>query len=183
MADLALKSRQPLDGRVAAHANVAVTPAPEASRLSLRARPEAVSALSKALGIDLPLKPKTSATKGTRAAFWLGPDEWLVIDEAGKNILGELAKVKGLFSPVDVSQRNTAIMVSGPNAEATLSSGCPQNISDKAFPVGAVSRTLIGKSEVIIHRVKPQVFRVECWRSFSDYVFTFLSESARDAVA
>lgn len=183
MADLTLKSRQPLDGRVAAHAHVAVTPAPEASRLSLRARPDAVAALSKALGIDLPSKPKTSATKGTRTAFWLGPDEWLVIDEAGKDIMGELAKVKSLFSSVDVSQRNTAILVSGANAQATIASGCPQNLSDKAFPVGAVSRTLIGKSEVIIHRVKPQVYRVECWRSFSDYVFTFISESARDAVA
>ena len=183
MANPVLKSRQPLDGRVAAHANVAVTAAPEASRLSLRARPDAIPALSKALGIDLPSKPKTSTTKGTRTAFWLGPDEWYVLDEAGKDLLGEVSKAKGLYSPVDISQRNTAIMVSGSNAEATLASGCPQNLSDAAFPVGSVSRTLIGKVEVIIHRVKPQVFRVECWRSFSDYVFTFLSESARDAVA
>ncbi|TIT49939.1 MAG: sarcosine oxidase subunit gamma, partial [Mesorhizobium sp.] len=29
----------------------------------------------------------------------------------------------------------------------------------------------------------PDAFRVECWRSFSDYVFTFLSEAAGDATA
>jgi sarcosine oxidase subunit gamma len=28
-----------------------------------------------------------------------------------------------------------------------------------------------------------EAFRVECWRSFSDYALTFLSEAARDADA
>ncbi len=178
-----LNPRQPLDGRVTAFSGAALTPAPAASRLSLRARADAVSALSKALGIDLPVKPKTSATKGARAAFWIGPDEWLILDEAGKDLVGECAKSKVLHSAVDVSQRNTAVMVTGANAEGTLSAGCPQNLSETAFPVGAVSRTLLGKVEVIIYRVKPQTFRVECWRSFSDYVFTYLSDAARDSVA
>ncbi len=178
-----LKSRQPLDGRVAASPGAALTPAHDASRLSLRARPDAIAALSKALGIDLPVKPKTSAAKGARTAFWLGPDEWLILDEAGKDLAAECAKSKVLHSAVDISQRNTAVMVTGMNAEGTLSAGCPQNLSEKAFPVGAVSRTLLGKVEVIIHRVKPQTFRVECWRSFSDYVFTYLSDAARDSVA
>jgi sarcosine oxidase, subunit gamma len=183
MSDLALTARGPLDGRVAAFAHVSVAPMPAASRLSLRARPDSVAALSKALGVELPVKPKSSASKGSRTAFWLGPDEWLVIDEPGKNLVAECAKAKVLHSATDVSERNTAIMVSGANAEATLSAGCPQNLTDKAFPVGAVSRTLIGKSEVIIHRTGAEAFRVECWRSFSDYVFAYLSEAGRDSVA
>ena len=183
MSNLALTSRGPLDGRVAAFANVSVTPMPAASRLSLRARPDAVAALSKALGVDLPVKPKTSASKGSRTAFWLGPDEWLIIDEPGKDLIADCAKAKVLHSATDISERNTAISVSGPNAEATLSAGCPQNLKLDTFPVGAVSRTLLGKSEVIIHRTGAQAFRVECWRSFSDYVFTFLSEAGRDSAA
>jgi sarcosine oxidase, subunit gamma len=178
-----LKPRQPLDGRAAGSASVALAPAPAASRLSLRARPDAVAGLSKALGIDLPVKPKTSATKGTSTAFWLGPDEWLIVDQPGKNLVAECAKSKGLHSAVDISQRNTAVLVTGANAEGTLSAGCPQNLSEKAFPVGAVSRTILGKVEVIIHRTGAQAFRVECWRSFSDYVFTYLSDAARDSVA
>jgi sarcosine oxidase, subunit gamma len=178
-----LKSRQPLDGRAAGSANVSLAPAPAASRLSLRARADAVAALSKALGIDLPEKPKTSLTKGTRAAFWLGPDEWLILDEAGKDLVAECAKSKALHSAVDISQRNTAVLVTGANAEGALSAGCPQNLSLRVFPVGAVSRTILGKVEVIIHRSGAQAFRVECWRSFSDYVFTYLSDAARDSVA
>jgi sarcosine oxidase, subunit gamma len=181
MSNLDLKSCQPLDGRMAAHGGVSLIPASPASRLSLRARPDAVAALSKALGIVLPVRPKTSAVKGTRTAFWLGPDEWLILDEADKDLIAECTKVKALHSAVDVSQRNTAVIVSGAHAEGTLSAGCPQNLSDGAFPVGSVSRTLLGKSEVIIYRVNRQEYRVECWRSFSDYVFGYLSEAARGA--
>ena len=183
MSDLNLKSRQPLDGRMAASSAAALSPAAPASRLSLRARPDAIAALSKALGFSLPVKPKTSVVSGTRTAFWLGPDEWLILDEAGKDLLGECAKAKVLHSAVDVSQRNTAVMVMGANAEATISAGCPQNLTEAVFPVGAVSRTLLGKIEVIIYRKDRQVFRVECWRSFSDYMFTYLSDAARDSVA
>jgi sarcosine oxidase, subunit gamma len=171
----------PLAGRMAATAQVSVTPAEPAFRLSLRAKPDAVSALSKALGIALPSKPKSSEVKATRSALWLGPDEWLVIDSA-KNPAADLAKVKTLHSAVDISHRNTAILVSGTAAEATLSAGCPQNLSLKAFPVAACSRTILGKVEIVVLRTDRQAFRVECWRSFSDYVMTYLSDAARGAV-
>jgi sarcosine oxidase, subunit gamma len=164
----------PLTGRMAATAQVSVAPAEPAFRLSLRARPDAVSALSKALGVALPVKPKAFETKGARSALWLGPDEW-------KNPALDLAKLKALHSAVDISHRNIAILVSGPAAEATLSSGCPQNLSLKAFPVGACSRTILGKVEIVILRTGPRSFRVECWRSFSDYVMTFLTDAARGA--
>ena len=172
----------PLTGRMAATAQVSVTPAEPAFRMSLRARPDAVGALSKALGVSLPVKPKSSETKGSRTALWLGPDEWLIIDSA-RNPMNDAAKVKALNSSVDVSHRNTAILVSGAAAEATLSAGCPQNLSLKAFPGGACSRTILGKAEIVVLRTGPKSFRVECWRSFSDYVMTYLSEAARGAVA
>jgi sarcosine oxidase, subunit gamma len=171
----------PLTGRMTATAQVSVTPAEPAYRMSLRARPDALSALSKALGVTLPVKPKSSESKGTRTALWLGPDEWLIIDSA-KNPMDDAAKAKVLHSSVDVSHRNTAIIVLGAAAEATISAGCPQNLSQAAFPVGACSRTIFGKVEIVVLRTGAQAFRVECWRSFSDYVMTFLTDAARGAV-
>jgi len=175
--------RPALAGReiTAAAARVAVLP--PAERISLRARAGSVLSLSKALGLTLPAKPKTSASKGGRTALWLGPDEWLVIDETGKSPVGDCAKVKALHSAVDISHRNVALAVTGPGAEATLSAGCPQDLSLSAFPVGAASRTVLGKVEIVLLRTAPDAFRVECWRSFSDYVFEFLGEAARDAAA
>lgn len=173
----------PLAGRKVANKAVTLTPAEPAARMSLRAKPEAVAALSKALGVKLPDQPKTSATDkaGGRAALWLGPDEWLVIDLVGGEPTADCAGIKLLHSGVDVSHRNTAILVEGHGAEATLNAGCPQDLSLAIFPVGACSRTILGKIEVVIWRTGTEAFRVECWRSFSTYAFDFLEEAARDA--
>ena len=177
----------PLEGRAAGSARVQISPAEPASRLALRASENAIAPLSKALGVKLPQTPKTSArssaarTKG-RTALWIGPDEWLVLDGPDVDLEAACGKVKELHSVVDVSHRNTAIIVSGEAAQSVLTAGCPQNLSLSAFPVGACSRTLLGKVEIVLLRESETVFRVECWRSFSDYVFTLLSEAARDPV-
>ncbi|MEI9430887.1 sarcosine oxidase subunit gamma [Mesorhizobium sp. Cs1299R1N3] len=173
--------RPALAGRTVSATGVKVEVLPPAQRISLRAPEASVAALSKALGLTLPRQPKTSASKGGRTALWLGPDEWLVIDEAGKDPLADCAKVSALHSSVGISHRNIAISVTGPAAEAAINSGCPQDLSLEVFPVGAASRTILGKAEIVLSRTADEAFRVECWRSFSDYVFTFLSEGARDA--
>ncbi len=174
----------PLDGQVAGSALVSIKPMEPASRLAIRARPDAIASLSKVLGVKLPQAPKTSAQSTAaksrqRVALWLGPDEWLVIDDGNADLMGICAKAKGLYSAVDVSHRNTSVLVSGKGAEATISAGCPQNLSLDVFPVGACARTLLGKTEVVLYRVEEDVFRVECWRSFSTYVFAFLAEAGQ----
>jgi len=178
-----VERREALAGRSFSAAGVKVEPLPPAERVSLRAPAESIASLSRALGVTLPQKPKTSAAKGGRIALWLGPDEWLVLDETGKDVLADCAKAKQLHSAVGISHRNVAISVSGPAAEACVNAGCPQDLSLAAFPVGACSRTVLGKAEIVLYRPIEDAFRVECWRSFSDYVFTFLSEAARDAAA
>ncbi|MGO7465112.1 sarcosine oxidase subunit gamma, partial [Rhizobium ruizarguesonis] len=84
-------------------------------------------------------------------------------------------------SATDVSHRNVGIIVSGPGAEAKLSVGCPQDLSLASFPVGAASRTILGKAEMVLFRTEEDTFRVECWRSSSDYAFGLLNEAAEDA--
>lgn len=156
---------------------------PSAERISLRAPSASVAALSKALGVPLPQKPKTSAARDGRTALWLGPDEWLVFDEAGKDPLADCAGVEALHSAVGISHRNVGISVSGSAAAAAVNAGCPQDLSLDAFPIGACSRTVLGKVEIVLYRPSADAFRVECWRSFSDYVWTFLTEAAKDAAA
>ena len=154
---------------------------PPAHRISLRAPAASVAALSGVLGLTLPQKPKASASKGSRTALWLGPDEWLVIDDGARDPLEDCASVEALHSAVGISHRNVAVSVTGPGAANTVNAGCPQDLSLAAFPVGACSRTILGKVEVVLFRTGEDAFRVEVWRSFSDYAFTLLSEAARDA--
>ena len=58
MADLAQRTL-PLAGVHGGSASVRLTPAQPTERISLRARAEDVTALSQALGFDLPTRPKT----------------------------------------------------------------------------------------------------------------------------
>ena len=178
-----VERRPALIGQELSVTGVTLAVLPPAQRISLRAPDASVAALSKALGVALPRKPKTSAAKAGRTALWLGPDEWLVIDEVVKDPLADCAEVTVLHSAVGISHRNVAISVIGPAAAATINSGCPQDLSLDVFPVGAASRTILGKAEIVLLRTAADAFRVECWRSFSDYVFTFLSEAAGDVAA
>lgn len=179
-AELATRSL-PLSGLHGGSASVRLEPAPPASRIALRVRAEEVAALSGALGVDLPVRPKSSAYANGRTALWLGPDEWLVIDEGESGLMTAAANSGALHSATDVSHRNTAILVSGAGAADAINAGCAQDLSLDAFPVGACSRTLFGKVEIVLLRTAEDAFRVEVWRSFSDYAFALLAEGARDA--
>jgi len=177
-----------LEGKEKKTSRVTIERAAPAYRVSLRAPAESLASLSRALGVKPPEQPMGSACakdgdfagKGGRAALWLGPDEWLVIDTAGNDPMVDCARAKALHSAVDISHRQVAINVFGAGAADVLNAGSPRDLSLAAFPVGAAARTVLGKIEIVLLRTGEDAFRVECWRSFSDYAFTFLADAARD---
>ena len=173
----------PLDGRYAGGPGATLTPLGIRRRFSLRAGGGSLEAVGAALGFDLPTRPKTSATGDGVAALWLGPDEWLLLDERataeGEDTLSAaLAAVAGV-SVVDVSHRHVGVVVEGGAAEAIIAAGCPQDLRLRSFPVGAASRTILSKAEIVLWRTGEARFEIECWRSFADYVWTFLEEAAQ----
>ncbi len=182
MAKPAPAQRRPVkEGERFANKAVLVETCPPASRTSLRATPSGAEAFEKALGFKLPQKPGETSGKAGKHALWIGPDEWLLIDEKNvdETMVPKLPN-KG-FSAVDVSHRNTAFIVSGEGAVNTLNTACPRDLSLEAFPLNTCSRTIFGKAEVVLLRIKKDTFRVECWRSYAPYVWTFLQEGAKDA--
>lgn len=172
----------PLENHAFALPGISLLPAPFAERVSLRVKPDAAAAVGAALGLALPSAPRTSASTDGTAALWLGPDEWLLVAKAGTGLAARLSAMTGVIvSAVDISHRNTAIIVEGAKAALALNSGCPQDLSMEAFPSGACARTILGKAEVILYRQGAGKFRVECWRSFSDYVWHYLVDAAKSA--
>ncbi len=169
-----------LNGTQVSPPSVRLTQAENAARASLRAGIDDVAALSSALGIALPTKPKTSSSANGMDALWLGPDEWLLIGPEGTDFITLGAGSGVVHSMVDISHRNVAFLVSGVGAADAINAGCPQDLSLGSFAVGACSRTVFGKIEIILYRMAKDSFRVECWRSFSDYCFGMLSEGAND---
>ncbi len=171
-------------GRAAAsgapRSGILIQPAEAEARFSLRVR-EAGAAVA-GLPLDRPIN--TVAGDDRRWIARLGPDEWLIgTSEADADLLA--AAVGAAFGSkahalVDVSHRNVGIDVGGDAAPIALNAGCPLDLGDAAFPPGSATRTLLGKAEIVlIRRAKPgRCYRVECWRSFSTYVYSFLQEAA-----
>jgi sarcosine oxidase subunit gamma len=80
---------------------------------------------------------------------------------------------------VDVGHRQAAVRVRGALAAAVLNAGCSLDLDISTFPPGACTRTLFGKSEIVLWRVEKNVFHVEAARSFMPSVVALLVAAAR----
>lgn len=168
-------------------------------RFVLRGGPEVMATAGNALGVAISATACRAATRGPAgnvdpavareassiaplAALWLGPDEQLLLGAVGTDIAAALATaLRDLpHSLVDVSHRQTALEVSGPQATTLLSTGCPLDLDVAAFPVGMCTRTVLAKAEIVLWRTSEHVFHIEVWRSFAAYVSGFLAEAARE---
>jgi sarcosine oxidase, subunit gamma len=155
-----------------------------ATRYVLRGGPDVMTAAGRALGLTLSqtaCRAVTAASSGL-AALWLGPDEQLLLGPETSDIGATLQPaLRDLpHSLVDVGHRQTALEVRGPRAPELLNAGCPLDLDLSEFPVGMCTRTVLAKAEIVLWRTSQDVFHVEVWRSFADYVPRFLAEVARE---
>jgi sarcosine oxidase, subunit gamma len=160
-----------------------VQPLPPATRYILRGAAPAREAAASAFGADIPSMACRANQAGTRAALWLGPDEWLLLapetDGAALGLALDAALRDVPHSLVDVSHRQVGCRIAGPGASELLSSGCPLDLETRAFPVDMCTRTMLAKAEVVLWRTGAETFRLEVARSFAAYVSLFLAEAAR----
>jgi len=159
---------------------------PPATRFILQGGLTARRLAGKAFGLPLPESTCRANSLDGRAALWLGPDEQLLLGPAGdmtKLFVGLDSALMGIaHSLVDVSHRQIALQVSGPEASAILNTGCPLDLDPAEFPPGMCTRTLFGKADIVLWRTGAAEFHLEVWRSFSDYVLGCLHEVARDFI-
>jgi sarcosine oxidase subunit gamma len=157
---------------------------PPMTRYILRGDAHAIRAAGTAIGVEVEQVRCRASQHGSRAALWLGPDEYLLLgpEAEGRVLAGALADAlqAQAHSLVDVSHRQTALEISGPRAADILNSGCPLDFDISAFPVGMCTRTVFAKAEIVLWRTAPDAFRIEVWRSFTDYVARLLGEAARE---
>jgi heterotetrameric sarcosine oxidase gamma subunit len=138
---------------------------PEATRLIIRGTPS---------GLVLPETMRATVVDD-RALLWLGPDEFMLLAD------GIVTIDAGANSAVvDVSHRNTALGVSGPRAAWAINAFCPLDLHPSAFPAGMCTRTVFGKSEIVLWRKEPDAFHIDVARSFAPYVWACLEEARRE---
>jgi sarcosine oxidase subunit gamma len=157
---------------------------PPATRLVLRGAPNVITQAGAAVGLVIDQMPCRASQAAACAALWLGPDEYLLLapDAEARAFTRRLADALDAVphSLVDVSHRQTGLAIAGPHAADILNSGCPLDLDLVAFAVGMCTRTVLAKAEIVLWRTASDVFRIEVWRSFTDYVARFLNEAASE---
>ena len=112
--------------------------------------PEAVG---EALGQPLPIAANTF-TEGECRAFWLGPDEWLVMTEPGmeKALAARLeAALAGRACALtDLSGGQICIRLGGRNARDVLAKGSTLDFHPRVFLPGQCAQTVLGKASMLI---------------------------------
>jgi sarcosine oxidase subunit gamma len=154
-------------------------------KLLLRGGAEVRDKAGAVLGFPLPADAMRATVGAGAEALWLGPDEWLLLVPADtvEAVTGTLsAELGGLHHAlVPLSHRFVGIAIHGPHAADLLAAGCPLDLHPRAFGPGTVTRTLLGKAEIILHRPEAgSGFRLYVPRSFAPYLWAWLAAAARE---
>jgi sarcosine oxidase subunit gamma len=156
---------------------------PPAARLLLQGDAQARIAAAAAWGVPFSEESCRARVGQGRATLWLGPDEHLMWQESRDGAL-PIAELERALAPyphslVDISHRQTALEISGPDATLILSGACPLDLDLQQFPVQMCTRTVLAKAEIILWRTAEESFHIEVWRSFLSYTEHLLREIAR----
>jgi sarcosine oxidase, subunit gamma len=126
-----------------------------------------------------PPEPNTATGWNGWDVLWLGPDEWLVVGEAGaeETIERSLADALGSThrSIVDVSANRIAFDLT--DGLHLLSTGCGLDLDPSRWLPGMCAQTLFGFAQVILHQLDERTTRVFVRPSFADYVADRLGEA------
>lgn len=144
-----------------------------------------IAAAKSVLGLDLPIQANTFVSKESRTVIWLGPNEWLIIDELsqGTDLVSKLREAcTGSFSSAhEITGGNAILEIKGDKAIALLAKGCPMDLHEREFKTGDSAQTLLGKAGMTLWKTDDQaIFKVLVRRSFADYVGLWLIDAARE---
>ena len=151
-------------------------------KLRLQVRPHAgidPGRLEELLGIALPADP-LEKTGEAPSAYWLAPDDWLLINPATDADSIKIAlrdTVDGATAVVtDMTDAWSIIDISGEDAVARLAGGCSVDIHASVFPAGRYALTRLQHLSVIIHRLDDTPrFRILVDRSVARFLWDWLA--------
>jgi sarcosine oxidase, subunit gamma len=155
---------------------------PGAARFVFQGGAAAQSAAGALWKVAFPQTACRAISRGSRAALWLGPDEFLLWDAqpSSTDTAAQVLKLQQdhACSVVDVSHRQIGWEISGKFAETILSGACPLDLCIEHFPVGMCTRSILAKAEILLWRRQTEIFHLEVWRSYAPYVTALLAEIA-----
>ena len=142
------------------------------------------AAVGEAFGAGLPIAPNTVSVGPKGVAYWLGPDEWLLVtaarDEAAlaSALRGSL---EGVFCAVtEVSGGQVVLELRGAAARELLAKECPFDLHAPDFAPGRCAQTRLAKAAVLLRPLEDGSMELIVRRSFFDYVATWLADAGAE---
>lgn len=134
-------------------------------------------AAEKALGQELPTEPNTVSAADVTIC-WLGPDEWLVLADAGNTTALSRSlqdSLKGQHFAVNVvSGGQIALELSGERVREVLAKGSTLDFHPKVFVQGLCAQSGLAKASVLFAMTGENRMLIVVRRSFSDYLVSWL---------
>jgi len=143
----------------------------------------ALNAVQQALALDLPLTPNKTSAAAARIAWWLGPDQWLVVAPPAEAAALFQALDTTARSAVDVSDLRAEFELAGPRAVDVLRKGCGIDLHPRAFGPGDCALTALARVRVGIRQVDGRpAYRVLVERSVAPYLWDWLVDAMREFI-
>tara|TARA_B000000475_G_scaffold193350_1_gene156495 strand:+ start:32 stop:595 length:564 start_codon:yes stop_codon:yes gene_type:complete len=149
---------------------------------------EFISAVGKSLNILLPTEANTSTQSDKLTALWLSPDEWIIFSndtmnkdlndyETEKLLQNNISKIN-LGAVTDVTDQFVMINLKGNKIYDLFQSGSPYNFNNFQNKNGAVTQTILGKIDIIVHNQDKNTVNLFVRRSFSQHLFSWMNDAA-----
>ena len=149
---------------------------------------EFISAIGKNLNMLFPTEANTSTSGENLTAFWLSPDEWMLISndvvkedtntyEVEDNLINSISKTN-LGAITDVSDQFVMINIKGTKVFDLFATGSPFNFNEFKNKKGSVIQTILSHIDVIIYHKEINEVNLLVRRSFSEHLYSWLNDSA-----
>jgi len=178
------------DTHDAANLSISISEVSDRGMIDLRGEAGSVKfrqAAKAALGIELPLKPRSTAVKGDLTVLWLSVDQWLVCCPRNKagGLAGKLRKNLGEIHSlaVDVTDARAIIRLEGDNVREVLMKGSSIDFTLPDYKAGLVRRLVFAEIAALAHIVadKPCTIDIYVFRSYADYTWKWIEATAKPA--
>ena len=149
-------------------------------KLNLRGGASLENAVRQTTGCNFPPAANRFSSAGERHAIWLGPDEFLLLCEAGKEtqIETDLNRVIGDGAAVtDVTDSLCALALEGTAVRQTLAKGCALDLHESAFTTGMSAQTMMALAAVTLLACANDRFIIICRTSFAPYLRDWLCDA------
>jgi sarcosine oxidase subunit gamma len=153
------------------------------SLVRLRVRPKAADAAGKALKLP---QQALQWRPGDPAAYWLGPDQWLLSSDTktARDIISLIdSTLSGqVYAATDMSSNSVCFSLRGPAARTVLAMGCGIDMHRSVFTTGQCVQTHFANVLLFIVAVEENNFDLYVDRSHARYLSDWLLNAGEDPI-